>query len=253
MRTVSFYLGIFLIGNMGLQAQDCGKIVISNAQKSDPLFIVSMNGVRLNNDYAQTVTFKCVDETQYRVKILQAGYSSPINFTISSEPNYTSSYLLLKDNAGHYSLLLKSKNLMLDEKEAEPAVATPAAVVTAQSTVAVQANPGAPSSTVSQVPVHQGPVAIGEEAFRRKYNKVKSKSFDDEKIERIKDAFEYDHLKTSQVVELMKLFSFDDKRLETAKYCYKKTVDKENFYKTYDQFSFSSSKTQLKEWVSKNK
>ncbi len=229
-----------------LPAQDCGKITITNAAKSDPAFIVSLNGVRLSNDYTQSVTFRYVDESTYRVKILQAGSSSPLSFTISSEARYVSAYLLVKDNVGRYSLLLQSKTLQLNDNEPEPAVTTPAAVVPTP-TRAIATPTKAPE------PVYQAPVAIGDAAFRRKYDEVKSKSFDDDKMERIKEAFEYDNLKTDQVVELMKLFSFDDKRLETAKFCYKKTVDKENFYKTYDLFSFSSYKTQLKDWVSKNK
>ncbi len=246
MKTFICLLSFVCIGLQTAIAQDCGKIIISNAAKSDPAVIVSLNGVRLSNDYTQSVTFRFVDENTYRVKVLQAGSSSPLSFTVSSEARYVSAYLLVKENTGRYSLLLQSKSLMLNDNEPEPAVSTPAAVV-ATPTRAIA------SPTKAPEPVYQAPVAIGEAAFRRKYDEVKSKSFDDDKIERLKEAFEYDNLKTDQVVELMKLFSFDDKRLETAKFCYKKTVDKENFYKTYDQFSFPSYKTQMKDWVSKNK
>ncbi len=235
-----------MFGNFGLHAQDCGKIIIANASKTDPGILVSLNGVRLSNDYAQSVTFRYVDENSYRVKVLQAGSSSPLSFTVSSEARYVSAYLLVKENTGRYSLLLQSKSLMLNDNEPEPAVTTPAAVVPTPTRAIA-------TPTKATEPVYQAPVAIGEGAFRRKYEEVKAKSFDDDKMERIKEAFEYENIKTDQVIELMKLFSFDDKRIETAKFCYKKTVDKENFYKTYDQFSFSSYKTQLKDWVSKNK
>lgn len=228
------------------KAQDCGKIIIANASKADPGIVVSLNGVRLNNDYSQSVTFRYVDENTYRVKILQAGSSTPLSFTISSEARYVSAYLLVKDNVGRYSLLLQSKTLQLNDNEPEPAVTTPAAVVPTPTRAIA-------TTTKASETVIQAPVAIGEAAFRRKHEEVKSKSFDDDKMERIKEAFEYDNLKTDQVIELMKLFSFDDKRMETAKFCYKKTVDKENFYKTYDQFSFSTYKTQMKDWVNKNK
>lgn len=229
-----------------LKAQDCGKIIISNASKTDPGIVVSLNGVRLNNDYAQTVTFRYVDENTYRVKILQAGSSTPLSFTISSEARYVSAYLLVKDNVGRYSLLLQSKSLMLNDNEPEPAVSTPAAVVATPTRAAV-------TPTKVAEPVYQAPVAMGEAPFRRKYDEVKAKSFDDDKLERLKEAFEYENLNTNQVMDLMKLFSFDDKRMEAAKFCYKKTVDKEEFYRTYDLFSFPSYKSQMKDWVSKNK
>jgi hypothetical protein len=253
MKLMCLYLWVLLLGNLGLHAQDCGKITISNASKSDPAFIVSLNGVRLNNDYAQSITFRFLDESTYRVKVLQAGSSSPLNFTVSSEARYVSAYLLVKENTGRYSLLLQSKTLMLNDNEPEPAVTTPAAVVPSPTRAIATPTSAIATPTKAPEPVYQAPVAIGEAAFRRKYEEVKAKSFDDDKMERIKEAFEYDNFKTDQVIELMKLFSFDDKRLETAKFCYRKTVDKENFYKTYDQFSFPSYKTQLKDWVSKNK
>ncbi|MBL7903030.1 MAG: DUF4476 domain-containing protein [Bacteroidia bacterium] len=246
MKSFIYLIGFVCLTWQSAIAQDCGKIIISNASKTDPGIVVSLNGVRLNNDYTQSVTFRYVDENAYRVKILQAGSSTPLSFTISSEARYVSAYLLVKDNVGRYSLLLQSKSLMLSDNEPEPAVATPAAVVpTATRAIA--------TPTKTPEPVYQAPVAIGEAAFQRKYDEVKAKSFDDEKMERIKEAFEYDYLNTSQVMDLMKLFSFDDKRMAAAKFCYKKTVDKENFYKTYDLFSFPSSKSQMKEWVNKNK
>jgi Domain of unknown function (DUF4476) len=246
MKTLICLLSFVCIGLQTAFAQDCGKIIISNASKTDPGIVVSLNGVRLNNDYSQSVTFRYVDENVYRVKILQAGSSSPLSFTVSSEARYVSAYLLVKDNVGRYSLLLQSKSLMLNDNEPEPAVTTPAAVVATPTRAAA-------TSTKVVEPVYQAPVAMGEAPFRRKYEEVKAKSFDDDKIERLKEAFEYEYLNTNQVMDLMKLFSFDDKRMEAAKFCYKKTVDKEEFYRTYDLFSFPSYKTQMKDWVSKNK
>jgi len=50
---------------------------------------------------------------------------------------------------------------------------------------------------------------------------------------------------TAQVRELMMLFSFESNKLEVAKYAYRKTVDKHNYYQVNDLFSFSSSRDEL--------
>lgn len=114
------------------------------------------------------------------------------------------------------------------------------------------------TSTLNAAPTpvpaaHVGPVAMTAEVYKQKYEEVKAKSFDDEKLERIKEAFEYENFTSAQVIGLMKLFSFDDKKIEVAMFAYPKTIDTENFYKTYDQLSFPSSKSKLKEWVKNNK
>ncbi|HQQ94782.1 MAG TPA: DUF4476 domain-containing protein [Bacteroidia bacterium] len=247
MKTRSILLLLLSAGLITLRAQECGKVVISNASKSSPAFIVSLNGVRLSNDYAQSASFKCLDENQYRLKILQAGASGALSFTISSEVKYLSNYLLAKDNVGNYSLVLQSKSLITEEKELETAVSTPAGAVATPT-------PVMPARSEAAVAVlYQGPVAMSEEVFKRKLEEVKSKNFDDEKVERMKDAFEHEYFKSSQVISLMKLFTFDDRRLEAAKFAYPKTIDQDEFYKTYDLFSFSSSKDNLKAWISKNK
>ena len=48
-----------------------------------------------------------------------------------------------------------------------------------------------------------------------------------------------------QVKELMCLFTFESNRQEIAKYAYRKTLDKENYWQLNDAFTFSSSKDDL--------
>ncbi len=50
---------------------------------------------------------------------------------------------------------------------------------------------------------------------------------------------------TTQVIELVKLFSFSGDQMEIAKFAYDFTVDKENYFRVADAFSFNSSKEEL--------
>jgi len=52
-----------------------------------------------------------------------------------------------------------------------------------------------------------------------------------------------------QVLDLVKLFDFEDSRLEIAKFAFAYTMDKENYYVVNDGFSFESSKTELSKFI----
>lgn len=244
MKIRNFLFGISLLGTLFMYSQDYGKIIILNGSPDYPPIIVSLNGIRLQNSYAQSVTYKYADESIYRVKILQSGYTGLLRFNIGSEARYVSTYILTKDNTGSFTLMLQSKSLMLTDSDLDPPQ-TPPVIAPPIQTIAAAPTP---------VPVaYVGPVAMTNEVYKRKCDEVKAKTFDDEKLERIKEAFEYENFTTAQVIGLMNLFSFDDKKIETAMFAYPKTIDDENFYKTYDQLSFPSSKSKLKDWVKNNK
>jgi hypothetical protein len=244
MKFRSLFFTLCLVSSAVLSSQDYGKIVIMNGSPEYPPIIVSLNGVRLQNTYAQSVNFKFADEPIYRVKILQSGYTGLLRFNIGSEARYVSTYILTKDNTGTFTLMLQSKSLMVGDSDLEPPQ-SPAIIAPPAITIAAAPTP-APVAYV-------GSVAMSTEVYKRKYEEVKAKSFDNEKLERIKEAFEHENFTTAQVIGLMTLFSFDDKKIETAIYAYPKTIDQEEFYKTYDLLSFPSSKSKLKDWVKNNK
>ncbi|HEX7844536.1 MAG TPA: DUF4476 domain-containing protein [Chitinophagaceae bacterium] len=54
---------------------------------------------------------------------------------------------------------------------------------------------------------------------------------------------------TAQVRELMMLFTFENNRLDIAKYAYRKTVDKRSYYQLNDALSFSSSRDELARYI----
>ena len=52
-----------------------------------------------------------------------------------------------------------------------------------------------------------------------------------------------------QVKSMMQVFSFENARLELAKYAYRNTMDQRNYFVVYDALSYSSSKEQLAEYL----
>lgn len=54
---------------------------------------------------------------------------------------------------------------------------------------------------------------------------------------------------TTQVKELMQMFSFENNKLDLAKYAFRKTVDKQNYFQVEDALTFKSSKNELARFV----
>ncbi len=221
-----------------LNAQDAGKVVISNGSVNYPKFIASLNGVRLTNDYNSAITFKYLDDNHYKVKILQAGSVNVLSFMINSAPNYVSKYLINKDNMGNYSIVLESKTLMNGQDE----------IVT--NTVV-----NAPPSNTVAVPVNTfAPVAqaMSDDDYTGMLAGVKKESFDSERLDMAKTFFGKQLLSSVQVLGIIKVFSNENSKITFAKYAYSRTVDKHNYYKVYDGFSFSSSKKEMSDYIKNN-
>lgn len=246
MKNKIIFLAVASVMFLSAGAQDLGRIIIKNASTSYPKFIASLNGVRLSNDYSASTTFNLLDESVYRLKLLQAGSTNVITYTLTSEPKYLSKYLITKDNAGNYSIILESKSLIMDELEPPvntPTVAVVTPPVTAVTTVAVtNTTAAAPAVTIT---------AISSNEFNDRMNAVKKESFDRDRLDKAKQVFEDEYLTTNQVIEVVKVYSFDDSKLDFAKWAYKHTLDKKNYYKVEDQFAFSASKSSLSDYVRK--
>lgn len=78
---------------------------------------------------------------------------------------------------------------------------------------------------------------------------VKAKTFSADMISTLKVGIKNKCITTDQVKELLGLFSFESDKLEMAKYLYEFTSDKDNYYTVGDVFTFSSSVSELNEFL----
>ncbi len=78
---------------------------------------------------------------------------------------------------------------------------------------------------------------------------IKETSFEDTKLSTAKSILASNCLSTDQVVEICKLFGFEESKLTFAKAAYPKTTDKSNYFKVNNVFSFDASKTELNEFL----
>ena len=256
---------VLIIQSLLFIAQNPGRVIIKNANVNNPQFIASLNGVRVANTYSSQVIFSFLEEQNYRVKILQSGSAKILNFNLTSDPEYVSIYVLNKDPYGNYALILQSKSLMGDE----PVISAPTPAVPSTPTVATPTNtnpsnprfpkavkyelPPTSTETTPATPTATSVVInpISQTEFNERLESIKNTSFDKDKLAKAKLVFDGEYLYTNQVVEVVKVFSFDNFKLDYAKWAYAFTIDKKNYYKVQDQFSFSSSKNDLGAWLKK--
>ncbi len=82
---------------------------------------------------------------------------------------------------------------------------------------------------------------------------ISSKNFEDSKLTIAKQIIQGNCLLSSQVREMLELFSFEDTRLNFAKFAYAYTLDLGNYYKVNDAFKFELSIDELNKFIQGNK
>jgi len=113
------------------------------------------------------------------------------------------------------------------------------------------------TTAANPTPDYTGAVGCSSPISGTEFNSVKSsissKNFEDTKIKMAKQIIDNNCLMSTQVKEIMELFSFEETRLDLAKYAYGHTYDVGNYYKLNDAFKFESSIDELDAYIKENK
>lgn len=78
---------------------------------------------------------------------------------------------------------------------------------------------------------------------------LKNQAFEDSRLKTAKQIVAVNCLNVDQIIQIAKLFSFEDNRLEFAKYAYDFCIEPRNYFKVNGIFSFSSNADELSEYV----
>ena len=97
------------------------------------------------------------------------------------------------------------------------------------------------------------PIPMSPADFTSVKQSISSKSFEDSKLTIAKQVISSNCLLCSQVKEIMLLFSFENTRLDFAKYAYGYTYDIGNYFKLNDAFTFESSIDELNSYINSKK
>lgn len=79
---------------------------------------------------------------------------------------------------------------------------------------------------------------------------ISAKDFENTKLDMAKQIATSNCLSAEQVRGIMKLFTFENSKLDFAKFAYAHTYDKNNYFKVNDAFQFDSSATDLSNYIS---
>ncbi len=91
--------------------------------------------------------------------------------------------------------------------------------------------------------------AMSSRDFDAARNTLKNEGFDETRLDLAKQIASTNCLNTMQISTICKLFSFEGSKLEFAKYAYDHCTEPRNYFKVNNVFSFSSSKTELNNYI----
>jgi hypothetical protein len=94
---------------------------------------------------------------------------------------------------------------------------------------------------------------IDAKSFELLKQTISNEAFDNTKLSIARQAVSQQYFTAAQVKEIVQLFSFEKSKLDIAKYCYSRTVDKNNYFIINDAFSFSASKEELSKFIQAEK
>lgn len=128
---------------------------------------------------------------------------------------------------------------------------------TTTTTTTTSATPALAPPPPSYLPGYTGPIGcpvpLSPTEFSDLKKSIASKSFEESKMTIAKQVVGNSCLLTSQVKDLMLLFSFEESRLDLAKFAYGRTYDIGNYYKVNDAFTFESSIEELNQFISRGR
>ena len=103
------------------------------------------------------------------------------------------------------------------------------------------------------MPGYNGPIGcpwpMDQNAFSGALGTINGQSFESNKLQVAKQAFATNCMTSAQVGQIMQLFSFEDSRLDFAKFAYGHTYDLGNYFQINNAFTFSSSVDELNDFI----
>ena len=90
---------------------------------------------------------------------------------------------------------------------------------------------------------------MNDQLFQTFYKEMKNEPFKDDRMKLLNAALAASDFTSAQCLQLTKLYTFDDDRMEIMKIMYPRIVDKEAFFTVINTLTFSSSKEKMKDFI----
>ena len=90
---------------------------------------------------------------------------------------------------------------------------------------------------------------MNDQLFQTFYKEMKNEPFKDDRMKLLNAALAGSDFTSAQCLQLTKLYTFDDDRMEIMKIMYPRIVDKEAFFTVINTLTLSSSKEKMKDFI----
>ena len=223
-------------------------------------FSVKLNGILQNEKPETNIKITSVPAFSYKVNILFENQKIPgINKTLMFQEGSETSYSIRKNKKGIYMVRFMKQvpYNQLENSPPEQDVIMFRTVPAGESIEINRQNTYNPHHKHYEMPGYTGeigcPYPMSDSDFQNVKKTISSKSFEDSKLSIAKQVTSANCLFSSQVNEIMHLFSFEATRLDFAKFAYRYIFDVGNYYKVNEAFQFESSTTELNKYIEENK
>jgi len=154
---------------------------------------------------------------------------------------------------GNISINMSGMDGGLNEQGANTVTHSQTTITTTSTSSPGNVNQMTSPAPIAYLPGYNGPIGcpvpVSNEDFAALKSSIASKSFEETKFTIAKQILNDRCLFVSQVKQLMLEFSFEQTRLDFAKYAYDKTYDIGNYFKVNDAFTFENSTDELNEYI----
>ena len=90
---------------------------------------------------------------------------------------------------------------------------------------------------------------MNDQLFQTFYKEMKNEPFKDDRMKLLNAALAGSDFTSAQCLQLTKLYTFDDDRMEIMKIMYPRIVDKEAFFTVINTLTFGTSKEKMKDFI----
>lgn len=90
---------------------------------------------------------------------------------------------------------------------------------------------------------------MNDQSFAALKETLSKERFDNSRVTIAKQVIDQNYFTAEQVKQLAQMYSFDNYKLDIAKYAYKNTLNKQDYFILYEVFQFSNSKEDLANYI----
>jgi hypothetical protein len=142
-------------------------------------------------------------------------------------------------------------NININDGMGGTSTSTSTTTTTTSSSSTTTGTTSTPTTTTTSSNQCMFPMSSSDFAAAKK--SVEAQSFEEQKLKIAKQILNTNCMSTSQIKDIMALFSFEDTKVDWAEFAYGKTTDPNNYYQLNDGFTYSSSVDKLNSYIESHK